>query len=146
MATTPTAISDYKTYLYVEGTTAGKYHKLVDILSAPATGSAPKSIDVTTLSDAQSVGIPDRPETPTMEFEYNYNKADYALVVAAVSLTADKNYLIVYQDGSGIKFTAKGATYVKEVSKGKQVTAAIALVASTVPEQVADTSTLMETT
>ena len=139
------AISDYKTYLCVEGTTAGKYHKLVDVLSAPATGAAPKSIDVTTLSDAQSVGIPDRPETPTLEFEYNYNKTDYATVVAAVSLTVDKKYMIVYQDGSGVTFTAKGSTYIKEVSKGKQVTAAIALIASTIPEQVADTSTMMET-
>lgn len=145
MADSPKAISDYKTYLYVEGTTAGKYHKLVDIISAPATGAAPKNIDVTTLSDAQSVGIPDRPETPTMQFEYNYTKENYALVEAAVSLTADKNYMIVYQDGSGATFTARGATYIKEVSKGKQITAEIALVTSTVPAQVADTSTMMET-
>lgn len=126
--TAPKAISDYKTYLYVEGTTAGKYHKLVDIISAPATGSAPKSIDVTTLSDAQSVGIPDRPETPTLEFEYNYTKANFADATAAVSLTDDKNYLIVFQDNTGWQFTARGATWTKEVSKGKQVTAGIGLV------------------
>lgn len=145
MATTPTAISDYKTYLYVESATAGKYTKLVDITSAPATGAAPKSIDVTTMSDAQTVGIADRPETPSLEFEYNYNKTDFAAVAAAVSLTASKNYLIAYQDGSGFTFSATGATYVKEVSVGKAVTAGIGLIASSVPVFVPDTTTLTTT-
>lgn len=84
------AISDFGTYLYIEGTTAGKYHKLVDIKSAPATGSAPKNLDTTTLSDSQTTAIPDRPETPAMDFDYNYNKTDFAAVTAAISMTVDK--------------------------------------------------------
>jgi hypothetical protein len=139
------AISDYKTMLCVEGTTAGKYHKLVDILSAPATGSSPKSIDVTTLTDDASVGIPDRPDTPNMEFEFNFNKTDFATVTADVSLTTDKKYMIVYQDGSGWTFSARGNAYTDAVSKGKQITAKLSLVATTVPLFVPDTSTLMET-
>lgn len=138
------AISDYKTYLYVEGTTAGKYHKLIDITSAPATGSAPKSLDTTTLSDEQTTGIPDRPETPSMEFEYLYTAENYATVSAAISATADKKFLIVYQDNSGFKFTAKGSTWAKEVSVGSVVKAGIGLIASTVPEHVDDASTLFE--
>lgn len=139
------AISDYKTYLYIEGTTAGKYDKLVDITSAPATGSAPKSLDATTLSDAQSVGIPDRPETPSLEFEYNYTKENFQAVSEALSLTEDKNFLIVYQDGSGFTFAARGSTWVKEVSKGKVVSAGIGLVASTIPQFTEDTSAMTTT-
>jgi hypothetical protein len=139
------AISDYKTYLYIEGTTAGKYHKLIDITSAPATGSAPKSLDTTTLSDAQTTGIPDRPETPSMEFEYLYTAENYAAVSEAISLTEDKNYLIVYQDNSGFTFAAKGSTWVKEVSVGSVVKAGIGLIASTVPVHEDDVSSKFET-
>lgn len=145
-AITPRAISDYKTYLYVEGTTAGKYHKIVDIISAPATGSTPKSIDVTTLSDSQSVGIPDRPQTPSLEFEYNYTKDNFAAVTAAVSMTDDKNYLIIFQDNTGWQFAARGATYTDAVSKGKQITAKLGLVTSTVPEHIDDVTSMLEAT
>lgn len=139
------AISDYKTYLYIGGTTAGKYHKLIDITSAPATGSAPRSLDTTTLSDAQTTGIPDRPETPAMEFEYLYTKENFAAVSDAVSATADKKFLIVYQDNSGFTFDAKGHTWVKEVSVGSVVKAGLGLIASTVPAHVEDAATLFET-
>jgi len=140
------AISDFGTYLYIEGTTSGKYKKLVDIKSAPATGSAPKNLDTTTLSDSQTTAIPDRPETPAMEFDYNFNKTDFAAVVAAVSLTTDKKFMIVYQDKSGFQFSARGATFVKDVSIGEVVDATISLTATTVPTFVADCSTYFETT
>lgn len=140
------AISDYKTYLYIEGATSGKYHKLIDITSAPATGAAPKSLDTTTLSDAQTTGIPDRPETPAMEFEYLYTAENYSAVSEAISATADKKFLIVYQDNSGFTFDAKGSTWTKEVSVGSVVKAGIGLIASTVPQHVEDATTLFETT
>lgn len=139
-----TAVSDYKTYLYVEGTTQGKYHKLVDIKSAPATGAAPKNLDTTTCSDAQTTAIPDRPDTPAMEFSYNYNKTDFQAVVAAVSLTTDKKFMIVYQDNSGFQFPARGATFVKEVSVGKVVDATLSLTATSVPTFVTDCTTYFE--
>jgi hypothetical protein len=139
------AISDYKTYLYVEGATAGKYHKLVDITSAPATGAAPKSLDTTTLSDSATTGIPDRPETPSMEFEYLYTKENFTAVSEAISSTEDKNFLIIYQDNTGYKFPARGTTWTKEVSVGSVVKAGIGLIASAPPEHVDDTSTLVET-
>lgn len=119
------AISDVGTKLYAEGTTPGKYEMLVKISSAPATGSAPKSIDTTTLDSAYSTSIPDRPETPGYEFKYFYTDADYTEVQTAISLTADKNYLIVYGDGSGEKFTGRGSTWVEAVTAGKAVEAGL---------------------
>lgn len=120
MANTPIAISDVGTYLYAEGATAGQYAKLVDITSAPATGSAPGKIDATTLSDTTKKYISDRPDTPDYEFGYNYTKENFAAVTAAVSLTNEKNYLIVYQDKSGEKFSGTGATWKEAVSEGKK--------------------------
>lgn len=142
----PKGISDYKTYLYVEGSTAGKYHKLIDVTSVPATGSAPKSLDTTTLSDAATSGVPDRLETPPLEFEYLYTGKNYADVTAAVSATEAHNYLIAYQDNSGYKFSARGATWTKEVGVGSVVKGGLALIASAPPEHVDDVSTLIETT
>jgi hypothetical protein len=136
------AISDVGTKLYKEGTTVGKYEKLVSVNSVPATGSAPKTIDVTALDDTYSKSILDRPETPAYEFEYNYTKENYTAVTGAISLTTDKNYLIIYQDGTGEKFTGKGATWVNKVSKGEAVTAGLTF-AITSHEHVDDTATLI---
>lgn len=119
------AISDVGTKLYAEGTTTGKYEMLVKITSAPATGSAPKSIDTTTLDSPYSTSIPDRPDTPAYEFKYLYTEADFETVQAAISLTTDKNYLIVYGDGSGEKFTGRGSTWVESISAGKAVEAGL---------------------
>lgn len=143
--TTPTAISDVRTFLYVEGPTAGKYHKLVDITSAPATGSAPKTLDTTTLSDEYTTSIPDRPETPAYEFEYKYTGAKFTAVSAEISLTADKNYLIVYQDNSGEKFAGRGSTWKKEVGVGSVVKAGLGFAVSS-HGHVADVTDLLETT
>lgn len=141
------AISDVGTKLYAEGSTPGKYAMLVKISSAPATGAAPKSLDATCLDDEYTKSIPDRPETPSYEFEYNYNDTDYTSVQTAVSLTADKNYLIVYGDGSGEKFTGRGSTWTKEVSVGKVVKAGLAFAVSS-HEHIAPTAvtTMIATT
>lgn len=53
--------------------------------------------------------------------------------------------MIVYQDKSGFQFSARGATFIKDVSVGKVVDATISLTATTVPTFVADCSTFFET-
>lgn len=141
------AISDVGTKLYAEGTTPGKYTQLVKITSAPATGAAPKSLDTTGLDDTYSTSIPDRPETPAYDFEYNYTSADFEKVVAAISLTADKNFLIVYGDGSGEKFTGRGSTWKKEVTVGKVVKAGLAFSVSLHSHaQTTDVTTMIAST
>lgn len=141
------AISDVGTKLYAEGTTVGKYAMLVKITSAPATGSAPKTLDTTCLDSEYSTSIPDRPETPPYDFEYCYNATDYATVKAAISLTEDKNYLIVYGDGSGEKFTGRGSTWKKEVTVGSVVKAGLSFAVSSHSDaSVSEVTTMIETT
>lgn len=135
------AISDVGTGLYIKGAEE-KYTKLVSITSAPATGSAPSPIEVTELDSPVKQYISDRPDTPSYEFEANYLKETYENLQTKVSLTETKDYLIVYQDGSGEKFSATGAVWKKEVSAGNAVKIGISFAVQT-HEHVSDTSTLI---
>ena len=138
------AISDVGTKLYAKGAST-TYDHLIDITSAPATGAAPGTIDITTLSDTRMKYLLDRPDTPAYEFEYLYTSDDYAAVEAKISLTTDKDYLMVYQDGSGVKFTGRGAQWIKEVTPGNAVKVGLSFAVTTMPEHVADTATLITT-
>lgn len=135
------AISDYGTLLCVEGEN-GKYSKLVSVTSVPDTGSAPSTIEVTELDSAVKQYISDRPDTPSYEFEANYTKENYAAVTAGISLTEEKNYLIVYQDGSGEKFTGTGAAWKKGVTAGNAVKIGLSFAVSA-HEHVAGITALM---
>jgi len=138
------AISDVGTRLCVEtAKDSGKYEMLVAVTSAPATGAAPGQIEVTTLDSPYKQYIADRPDTPAYEFEYNYNKEDYKKVLEKVSLTKETNYLIVYQDGSGEKFTGKGSTWKNKVDRGGAVTAGLSFSVSS-HDFVEDTSDMID--
>lgn len=117
------AITDVGTKLYAKGLTT--YEELVSIISAPATGSAAGTIEDTTLDSPNKTFELDRPELPKMEFKYNYTEVDFTKVTAAISLTVAKDYLIVYQDGSGVKFTGKGNQWIEAVGRGSVVEAGI---------------------
>jgi len=116
-------MTDVGTKLYAKGATT--YAILVSITSAPATGSAAGTIENTPLDSLVKTYDADRPELPKMEFKYNYTEADFVKVVAAVSLTTAKDYLLVYQDGSGVQFTGKGNTWVESVGRGSEVEGAM---------------------
>ncbi len=135
------AISDVGTGLYIKGAEE-KYTKLVSITSAPATGSAPSIIEVTEPDSPVKQYISDRPDTPSYEFEANYLKETYENLQTKVSLTETKDYLIVYQDGSGEKFSATGGVWKKEVSAGNAVKIGIAFAVQT-HEHISNTSTLI---
>ncbi len=135
------AISDVGTLLCVKGTD-DKYTKLISITSAPATGAAPGTIDVTNLESPVKQYISDRPDTPAYEFEANYLKTDYENLTTKISLTVSKDYLIVYQDGSGEKFTGTGAIWKKEISAGNAVKIGISFSVES-HEHITDTSTIV---
>lgn len=73
---TPT--SSFKTYLMYKATSgATSYEKLVDIKEMPDLGSAPNTLDATTLSDPQKVYVNDIYDPGALEFSANYDKDDY---------------------------------------------------------------------
>ena len=138
------AISDVGTLLCIKG--AGDlYSKLISVTSVPDTGAAPSTIDVTELDSAVKQYISDRPDTPAFEFEANYTKENYEELLAKISLTTAKDYLIVYQDGSGEKFTATGASWKKGVTAGTAVKIGMSFSVEK-HEHVSDATILMDTT
>lgn len=131
------AISDVGTLLYHSATgAANSFSKLIDILDAPATGSAPGKIEVTTLTSTKKAYIKDRLDTPDMEFGYNYIVADYDTVEAVADGTTHY-FLIIYQDNSGQKITGQASTWKEAVSKGSAVTAKLHIVPSDSEHQTA---------
>lgn len=137
------AISDAGTKLCKFDSTAKKYVPLVSITTAPATGAAPATIDVTALDSEAKQYILDRPDTPAFEFEYNYTAENYKTVTAEVDGKTAKQYLLVYSDGSGVKFDGIGATWIKEVAAGAAVKAGLSFAVPKKPEYVEEATALM---
>jgi len=122
-----------------------KFEKLVSVTSTPDTGGAPSQIEVTELDSQYKQYVSDRPDTPSFEFEFNHTEANYAAVKAYVNLTEPKEFLIVYQDGSGERFTGTGDAWIKGYSAGSGGKCGLAINVST-KSHVADTSSIMVTT
>lgn len=141
MANNQTAMSDKGTMLYYkESPGATTYTKLVGIKSAPATSSAPATIEVTTLDSESKQYIPDRMDTPAYEFQYNYNKTDFAKVQATCGVEAE--FLLVYPDGAGETFRGTGATWIDAVSAGQAINAQLSIAVLS-HEYVEDTTSLI---
>lgn len=77
-----TAHNSYMTYL-MSSTDGKNYTKLVDIKEFPDLGSAPATLDTTTLSDAMHTYIEDILDTGgALEFNANYKLEDYTKLLA----------------------------------------------------------------
>lgn len=72
------AHNTYMTYLMNAGASGTTYTKLIDIKEFPDLGSAPPTLDTTTLSDAMHTYINDILDTGGgLEFNANYKLEDY---------------------------------------------------------------------
>lgn len=70
--------SSFKTYLMYKPTAgAESYEKLVDVKETPDLGSAPNTLDATTLSDPQKVYVNDIYDPGALEFSANYDSSDF---------------------------------------------------------------------
>lgn len=73
---TPT--SSYKSFLmYKTSGESATYAKLVDIKEFPDLGSAPNTLDATTLSDKQKIYVNDIYDPGALEFSANYDPDDF---------------------------------------------------------------------
>lgn len=124
---------------------AGQYEMLVPVVKIPDTGGTPSKLEVTTLDSKYKQYTSDRPDTPTFDFEYNHTEANYSAVNGYVSLTESKDFLIVYQDGSGEHFQGTGATWIGGYSAGQAGKCTLAVNVSS-HDHVASTSTMVATT
>lgn len=134
------AQSDVGTMLYVKGET--NYTELLEIISAPAQGSAGGTIEVTTLKSAIKQYIPDRVDTPDQDFGYNYTEANYTKA-KEVSDGAEHEFLVKFQDGSGYTIKGSAQTWINEVGRGQAVEATLHVVASEIEWKTASEVTTL---
>ena len=71
------AISTYKIFLMMKGSTGSTYEKLVDIKDFPDLGGAPEMLETTTLSDKMQTYIAGIQSLDALEFTANYTKVDF---------------------------------------------------------------------
>lgn len=123
------AISSYNVILKTSTTAAGTYTKLVDIKDFPDLGSAPDTIEVTTLSDKMKRYIQGLQDTGSFEFTYNYTKTDFTKVNALDDNAKHFFELDFGNDGAGCEgsfyFSGQVSTYVSGAGTGAAVEAKI---------------------
>ena len=123
------AISSYNVVLKTSDTAAGSYTKLVDIKDFPDLGSAPDTIEVTTLSDKMKRYVQGLQDTGSFEFTYNYTKDDFTKVKALDDNAKHFFELDFGNDGAGgegsFYFAGQVSTYVSGAGTGAVVEAKI---------------------
>ena len=123
------AISSYNVVLKTSTTASGTYTKLVDIKDFPDLGSAPDTIEVTTLSDKMKRYVQGLQDTGSFEFTYNYTKDDFTKVAALDDNATHYFELDFGNDGAGgegsFYFSGQVSTYVSGAGTGAVVEAKI---------------------
>ena len=123
------AISSYNVVLKTSDTASGTYTKLVDIKDFPDLGSAPDTIEVTTLSDKMKRYVQGLQDTGSFEFTYNYTKDDFTKVAALDDNATHYFELDFGNDGAGgegsFYFAGQVSTYVSGAGTGAVVEAKI---------------------
>lgn len=91
------AISTEGSYLlYKSSASATGYTKLVDIKEFPDLGSAPDTLDTTTLSDHQKTSILDIFDPGALEFTCNYTKDDYKKLKEIEAKGAGQQFAVAF--------------------------------------------------
>lgn len=109
------AISTYQVTL--QHATSGTYTMLVEIKEFPDLGSDISALDKTTLSENMRTYIPGIQDSGVLSFTANYNKTDYATLVALRN--REEDYAVYFgENGADGKFTFKGYLDVHPVGAG----------------------------
>ena len=123
------AISSYNIVLKTSETATGTYTELVPVKDFPDLGSAPDTIEVTTLRDKMKRYIQGLQDTGSFEFTYNYTKTDFAKVKALDDNATHYFELDFGNDGEGGEgtffFAGQVTTYVAGTGTGSVVEAKI---------------------
>ena len=110
------AISSYNIVLKTSDTATGTYTELVPVKDFPDLGSAPDTIEVTTLRDKMKRYIQGLQDTGSFKFTYNYTKDDFTKVAALDDNATHYFELDFGNDGAGgegsFYFAGQVTTYV----------------------------------
>lgn len=95
-------------------TAESKFVYLVPVTSdPPEMGSAPDTIEITEADSPVRQYVADRPDSPSLEFEYNFNTNgyNYNRVKQGTSATTAKIYCLLLPLGSAFLIKATGSTW-----------------------------------
>lgn len=132
--------------LYGKKKGATTFTQVVKIKGTPATGEAGEKIDVTAMDDERTVNIKGRKGTADMSFTYNYTEENYFTKVMPYCNDEIHEFLIKYQDGTGVYIQASAETYINEGSLNSAIEATLNLVPQEVTNKTsAEVTTLLAT-
>ena len=101
------AITTEHTYLIYKSASGSTWSKLVDIKEFPDLGGAPATVEITTLSDHMKKYLNGLADPGALEFNCNYDKADYTTLVGLEGETLDYGIQFGKSGDAGV-FTFKG--------------------------------------
>lgn len=103
--------------IYLMHKESDTYTKLVDIKDFPDLGGTPEMLETTTLSDSMQTYIPGIQSLDGLEFNANYDKADFTKLKALEG--KDEAYAVYFgEEGTDGKFEFNGSLSVFPVGGG----------------------------
>lgn len=140
------AITTENTYLIYNSATSGStasWKKVVDVKEIPDLGSAPSTVEVTTLSDHQKVYLPGLVDTGNFEFSANYDKDDFEALKKLEGTEYTYGVQLGKSGGDGV-YTFKGSltTWIK--GGGTESSLDIAVNITVASEPTADSTAKVE--
>ena len=97
------AITSYKTFLMIKSSTGSTWEKLIDIKEYPDLGSAPDTLDATTLSDPQKMYENDIYDPGSLEFTANYSLEDYNKLKALEGIEKEYSVWLGAESSGGVR-------------------------------------------
>lgn len=133
--------------LYYYDSDESKFKYLVPIVGEmPSLGAAPSTIDITEADSPQNQSVPDRPDNPAMELNYNIDSglANYYKVSENLKSNKTGYYMFLLPLKSAFIFPAQGNTW---VSGGNPIQGTLSMTKSAAAIAVGDvTKTFTEQT
>ena len=121
---------------------ANKFSVLVPIKSVPASGAEGGTIEVTELDSTIKQYIADRKEAPAQDFTYNRTAEKYEAVKEVCDGT-EKEFLVVFSDGTGTYIKGEAQTWKNEFSAGSAQEATLHIVAVDIQDKTAEEVTTL---
>lgn len=115
---------------------------LVPIKSVPASGAEGGTIEVTELDSKIKQYIADRKDAPTQDFTYNRTAEKFEAVKAVCDGT-EKEFLVVFSDGTGTYIKGEAQTWKNEFSAGSAQEATLHIVAVDIQDKTAEEVTAL---
>ena len=126
--------------MYVKKTNA--FEELIEIKSVPASGTDPETLEVTTLKDVRKAYIAGRQDSPQQAFTFNRTAQNYEKAKAICDGT-EKEFLVVFSDGTGTWIKGVANVYKNEVTVNSVQEGTLTITTSDIQDKTASEVTTL---